>query len=439
MDSISINLVLRALSRVILFWMILCAFLPTFLFAAHGDGELININTADAQLLDTLDGIGPSRAQDIIEYRTTNGAFASIEDISNVSGIGGPGSASYEKIKDHITVDEVTDTTTTSTTTQNQSSETVVTNVTQFKYESVVIQPPQDVHIRVAEKLTTVVGAFTRFEFESYDATGNAVEDGRVTWAFGDGATATGRDVGHSFLYEGTYVVHVSLKKGTLADTKTITVTVLPLEASLHISETGDWVSITNHSDVPLNVSQWRITTDYNYFVIPDGTYIQSGTEVRFPTEITKLSLLSGTKHAFLRYPNGEVVLDSKQEMLHQDEEETIILTEEESDAEEKVTANQTNNQSIVNHPITVAHIAQEAEEKEQEIIETIQEETKPNSTTSKQQAAVILSGSAQTSHTSIYWYSALGALLLFAIVGVLFVRPRKLIVEGYEVIETKE
>ncbi|MGZ9225478.1 MAG: ComEA family DNA-binding protein, partial [Anaerolineales bacterium] len=44
---------------------------------------------------------GPTTAQKIIEYREQNGAFVSIEDIINVSGIG-PGL--YERIKDLITV-----------------------------------------------------------------------------------------------------------------------------------------------------------------------------------------------------------------------------------------------------------------------------------------------------------------------------------------------
>ena len=61
----------------------------------------ININTANVEELDLLPGIGPSIAQAIIDYRTANGPFKTIEDIDNVKGIG---EALFAKIKGSITV-----------------------------------------------------------------------------------------------------------------------------------------------------------------------------------------------------------------------------------------------------------------------------------------------------------------------------------------------
>jgi len=62
----------------------------------------VNLNTATQAELETLPGIGPAIAGRIIEYRTANGPFATIEDIQNVSGIG---PATFEDIKDFITVE----------------------------------------------------------------------------------------------------------------------------------------------------------------------------------------------------------------------------------------------------------------------------------------------------------------------------------------------
>jgi competence protein ComEA len=63
--------------------------------------RLININTADAELLDSIQGVGPTTAQNIINYRTNIGKFTKIEDIKNVTGIG---DKTFEKLKGQICV-----------------------------------------------------------------------------------------------------------------------------------------------------------------------------------------------------------------------------------------------------------------------------------------------------------------------------------------------
>jgi competence protein ComEA len=64
-------------------------------------GALININTASLEELDALDGVGPSTAQKIIDYRTENGGFKTIDEIKEVPGIG---DAKFAAMKDQITV-----------------------------------------------------------------------------------------------------------------------------------------------------------------------------------------------------------------------------------------------------------------------------------------------------------------------------------------------
>jgi len=65
-------------------------------------GDKININTASAKTLMLLDGIGEKLSERIIEYRTKNGEFRTIENIMDVSGIG---ESLYNDIKDKICVD----------------------------------------------------------------------------------------------------------------------------------------------------------------------------------------------------------------------------------------------------------------------------------------------------------------------------------------------
>lgn len=66
-------------------------------------GEIVNINSATVAELDTLPGIGPSTAEKIVEYRDSNGPFATIDEIMSVSGIG---PAKFEQIQAFITTGE---------------------------------------------------------------------------------------------------------------------------------------------------------------------------------------------------------------------------------------------------------------------------------------------------------------------------------------------
>src|SRR5229473_3758890 len=74
----------------------------------------VNINTATKEQLDALPGIGPVKAQAIVDYRTKNGPFKTLEDIKKVNGIG---DATFDKIKGDIAL--------TGTTTMPAKSETM--------------------------------------------------------------------------------------------------------------------------------------------------------------------------------------------------------------------------------------------------------------------------------------------------------------------------
>ena len=65
------------------------------------NNKLVNLNTATLEELQTLSGVGKSKAEAIIQYRDEKGGFSNIEELKEVSGIG---EALFEKIKDYITV-----------------------------------------------------------------------------------------------------------------------------------------------------------------------------------------------------------------------------------------------------------------------------------------------------------------------------------------------
>src|SRR5699024_7842251 len=71
------------------------------LYNGGGDTNQINLNMATVDELSTLNGIGPKKAQAIIDYREENGPFQQVEDIMNVTGIG---EKTLDSFKDDITI-----------------------------------------------------------------------------------------------------------------------------------------------------------------------------------------------------------------------------------------------------------------------------------------------------------------------------------------------
>lgn len=63
---------------------------------------IVNINTATQEELQTISGIGEKRAKDIVAYREQNGLFKSVDELSNISGIG---TKTLEKLKSEVSID----------------------------------------------------------------------------------------------------------------------------------------------------------------------------------------------------------------------------------------------------------------------------------------------------------------------------------------------
>ena len=65
----------------------------------------VNINSATKEELDVLPGIGPVKAQAIVDYRKAHGPFKSVEDLKKVNGVG---DATFDKIKGDLSISGAT-------------------------------------------------------------------------------------------------------------------------------------------------------------------------------------------------------------------------------------------------------------------------------------------------------------------------------------------
>ena len=73
--------------------------------AGHAGGAIVgvvNVNSATAEELSLLPGVGPAKAQAILEYRKEHGAFKRVEDLSEVKGIG---DKALELMRPHVALD----------------------------------------------------------------------------------------------------------------------------------------------------------------------------------------------------------------------------------------------------------------------------------------------------------------------------------------------
>ena len=72
-----------------------------FVFCSGSALAAINLNTATKDELVALPGIGPAKAQAILDYRTAHGSFKSVEEVKDVKGIG---AKRFEKLKGELAV-----------------------------------------------------------------------------------------------------------------------------------------------------------------------------------------------------------------------------------------------------------------------------------------------------------------------------------------------
>lgn len=103
-DQNGVNLAQRVTDEMVIYVPKLGEITPTpdiTSVSQNSNPKLININTATIEQLDSLPGIGPSKAEAIITYRDENGKFNSTDDLEKVPGIG---KKTLDSLSEYITV-----------------------------------------------------------------------------------------------------------------------------------------------------------------------------------------------------------------------------------------------------------------------------------------------------------------------------------------------
>ncbi len=263
---------------------------------------LININTAPPAELETLEGIGPSYADRIVDYRETVGPFDSKIEIMNVSGIG---EATYLKIKDFITVG--------SSDSSAAAKEIEDSEISKAEHSDSQEEDPDFYSfndLSIGRDRIGSTGSPMEFKVES------GAGDGRKSdfyWNFGDGSTATGKEVTHTYKYPGQYVVVLDVSVSGREKSTRIDVQVT--EPKIIISSaSADRIEIKNLSDKEVNLFGRALISGEDIFIIPKDTILKPEAEIYFSSEVTSLHPASAGNVGFIMLEDPEDIIEVKSE-----------------------------------------------------------------------------------------------------------------------------
>lgn len=159
------------------------------------------------------------------------------------------------------------------------------------------------VHAFVPPKGT--VGADVLFSGEAEGIKSEPLLRARFRWSFGDGGSAEGKKVFHSYHYPGVYAVFLDVVSGERSTTARGEIIVAPakLRVSRVVSGSAGLIEVANDDAEEVNLSFWHLRSAGHFFTIPANTVLLSKRSVAFPSAITRISV--DTSDVALLYPNG--------------------------------------------------------------------------------------------------------------------------------------
>ena len=194
--------------------------------------------------------------------------------------------------------------TTTATSTSSTSSAPASTSggTTTWVYK------PQ-IFVSSLSPISGVAGAPITFDAVAVGVKKEPLPNARYLWSFGDGGTAEGKKVRHTYHYPAVYTVLVDASSGewSALDRREIMIHAPELVIS-NLKEGSDgFIEIQNNGASEVDLSEWLIKSGSGIFLVPKGTIIGPKKTIPFPTAIT--NLLADPKSTALLYPNATLVV----------------------------------------------------------------------------------------------------------------------------------
>lgn len=269
-------------------------------FSLSNEGESLSIKEGDTVLDQvsysaSLGATGDGNA--LVRSGTTFVSATPTPGATNASGSSAPSNTQTTSGSNTSTTQSA------SNTSSSQTSSTQGTSNTGTASSPIVPQ----IYADAGEDKSGVVGASVLFSGKAYGLKKEPLTNARLIWNFGDGATAEGVSVLHTYALPGNYTVFLDVASGeyTVMDKVVATVVSPSLTVTTVVTGQSGYASITNSSAVELDLSRWYLRDGTNLFLLPRRTIVSARGTLTIPNTVSGLYVT--TRQAELLYPNGEV------------------------------------------------------------------------------------------------------------------------------------
>ncbi len=156
--------------------------------------------------------------------------------------------------------------------------------------------------------ITAIAGASTAFAGSALGINKEPLTGGRFLWNFGDGTTAEGRNVFHSYRFPGQYIASLAVSSGEWTNVDETNVRVIPSSLSIArvVSGQDGFVEVANSYNGPVDISGWIIRNGASSFPLPDHTLVAGHAKIMFSNDAMGM-LITDPNATVLLYPNDVV------------------------------------------------------------------------------------------------------------------------------------
>ncbi len=161
------------------------------------------------------------------------------------------------------------------------------------------VSAPLGARIMVPSVVTAGAGSF--FSGTALTEKGTLIAGARYLWNFGDGATAEGQNIFHTYPYPGTYAVVLTVSSDTSVGIAEVKVQATEAQVGMLAEPDGSLV-LVNQSAQNLNIGLWTISSATSTFVLPKDTIVLGLQSLHLAVDILGMRVSSDVT---LRYPNS--------------------------------------------------------------------------------------------------------------------------------------